>query len=285
MPAPGRRLTPVDDAVSDTERLWRLVEVWLLAIDDLSTLLAGLDPTDALAATDLEGWNVGDVVAHVAHFEAVLAGAPEETIDVPAAPHLQRPMQTYTEAGVLARRGRLLSELVEEITQSVATRYAALRADPPSDPDAPAPRVPGGFDWSTGTVLRNRPLDVWVHEQDIRRALGRPGGFGSAPARHALAVLLLGLPMVVGRRVAPAAGSLVRLELPEAGLTRTVRVGDDGKAAEVPDDVEPTTTVRLSTEDFVVLAAGRRGPEATSPEISGDEHVGARLLASLGIMP
>lgn len=273
-----------DEPLDDAGRLWRWVEVWLLAVDDLTRLVGDLDPTDALAPTDLEGWNVADVVAHLAHFEAVLAGTPEETLEVPPAPHLVRPMQRYTEAGVLARRGRLLPELVEELTQSVATRYAALRAAPPTDPHATPERVPGGFGWDVGTVLRNRPLDVWVHEQDLRRALDQPGGLDGAPARHALGVMLAALPMVVGKRVAPPAGSVVRLELPEAGEVRTVRVDEAGRAAIAPD-AEPTTTLRLGTEDFLVLATGRRGPDAVAPEVVGDAHVADRVLASLGIMP
>lgn len=273
-----------DETLDDAGRLWRWVEVWLLAVDDLTRLLGDLDPTDALAPTDLEGWNVADVVAHLAHLESVLAGGPEETVEVPPAAHLLRPMQTYTEAGVLARRGRLLSELVEELTQAVATRYAALRAAPPTDPHAKPTHAFAGLGWDVGTLLRNRPTDVWVHEQDIRRALDRPGNLDGAAARHTLGVLLAGLPMVIGKRVAPPAGSVVRLELPEAGEVRTVRVDEAGRATVSPD-AEPTTTLRLATEDFVVLATGRRGPDATAPEVVGDEQVGARVLRSLGIMP
>ncbi|WP_030483836.1 maleylpyruvate isomerase family mycothiol-dependent enzyme [Nocardioides aequoreus] len=268
----------------DAQRLWRLVEVWLLAVDDLTTLVADLDPSDGLVATDLPGWNVADNLAHLAHLEAVLAGAPEHDVEVPEAPHLQRPMQYYTEAGVLARRGRLLPELVEELREAVTTRYAALRADPPTDASAPPPRTPGGVGWDTGTVLRNRPFDVWLHEQDIRRALGRPGGLDGAPARHTLSVLVAGLPMVVGKRVAPEVGRGVRLELPQAGLGVTAVVGDDGRAR-FDEDAVPATTVRLTTEDYVVLAAGRRPPEATAPEVEGDRELAARLLASLAVTP
>ena len=268
----------------DATRLWRLVEVWLLAVDDVCRLVESLDPADALAPTDLPGWNVADTVAHLAHLEAVLAGAPEHELEVPEAPHLQRPMQLYTEAGVLARRGRLLPELLEELREAVTTRYAALRADPPTDASAPPPRTPGGVAWDTGTLLRNRPFDLWLHEQDLRRAVGRPGGLDSAPARHTLSVLVAGLPMVVGKRVAPAPGSGVRLELPEAGLAVTVVVGDDGRA-HFDETVAPAVTVRLRTEDFVVLAAGRRGPEATTPEVEGDADLAARLLSSLAITP
>ena len=37
-------------------------------------------------------------------------------------------------------------------------------------PRRPRPALFGGIGWSTWTLLRNRPLDVWMHEQDVRRA-------------------------------------------------------------------------------------------------------------------
>jgi hypothetical protein len=97
------------------------------------------------------------------------------------------------------------------------------------------------------------------------------------------------LPMVVGKRLAPPAGTAVRVEVPDAGLGWTVQVGDDGRAAQLDEAAAavatPTTTVALSPEDFVLLAGGRRGPEATAAVIEGDEELGRRLLTSLAVTP
>ena len=60
--------------------------------------------------------------------------------------------------------------------------------------------------------------------------------------------------------------------------------GEDGRAVR-DDAATPTTEVALSAEDYVVLSGGRRGVEATDPEISGDEELGRRLLASLAVTP
>jgi uncharacterized protein (TIGR03083 family) len=225
---------------------------------------------------------VGDVVAHVAHLEAIVAGAPEETVEVPEAPHLRNEIGYYTEAGVLARRGRSLTELVEEIERSVATRYAELEADPPADPDAPAPRTPAGAAWSTSLLLRNRPFDVWVHEQDVRRAVGRPGNTDSPAAVHALGMLGRGLPMVLAKRVGAEPGTSCRIHLPESDVAWTVQVGDDGRASFTEVD-EPTCCLTLSSEDYLVLATGRREPADTDPTIDGDQELAARVLASLNV--
>ena len=45
-------------------------------------------------------------MAHTAHLEAVLAGAPEETVEVPDGAHVKGLTGHYTEQGVLARRDR-----------------------------------------------------------------------------------------------------------------------------------------------------------------------------------
>ncbi len=266
-------------------RLVQLVETWHRACQDFVALARDLDRSEWDLPTDLDGWSVKDNVAHTAHLEAVLAGSPEETIAVDEAPHLRGMMNYYTEQGVLARRDRDMEALVTEIEDAVATRYAALQTDPPSDGSAAPDKTPGDIGWNMLTLLSNRPLDVWMHEQDIRRATGRHGGLDSPAAAHVISVLGRSLPMVVGKRLAPPAGTTVRVAVPDAGKTWTVAVGDDGRASPADDVSEPTTTVTLDVEDFVVLAGGRRDPQDTKPEISGDEELGRRLLAAMAVTP
>jgi uncharacterized protein (TIGR03083 family) len=272
-------------AAQPDSRLVQLVELWHRACTDLVALAREIPAEEWSLPTDLDGWCVQDNVAHTAHLEAVLAGTPEETVEVAEAPHLKSLMSYYTEQGVLARRDRDMQVILDELEQAVATRYAELQADPPTDPKAAPPRTPGGVPWDWQTLLGNRPLDVWMHEQDIRRAIDRPGGYDSPVADHVLRTFGRALPMVVGKRVTPPVGTTVRLEIPEAGLSWTVRVGADGRAAPVDDGADTTTTVTLGTEEFVVLSGGRRPPASASPRISGDETIGRRLVESLAVTP
>jgi uncharacterized protein (TIGR03083 family) len=266
--------------------LAQLVETWYDACTRFVALARDLERAQWDLPTDLDGWSVKDNVAHTAHLEAVLAGAPEETIEVAEAPHLRNLMSFYTEQGVLARRDRDMESLIDEIEQSVATRYAELRAQPPTDPAAAPPRTPGGVPWDFQTLLTNRPIDVWMHEQDIRRAVDRPGGFDAAAAGHVLRTLGGRLPMVLGKRVAPPPGTAVRIEIPDAGLSWAIRVGDDGRAATVDDVGAPVeATIALRPEDFVVLAGGRRAPAATAPRVAGDEELARRVLSSMAVTP
>jgi uncharacterized protein (TIGR03083 family) len=269
--------------MNDAPRLAELVETWRQAIAEFVALARELPEDQWHLPTDLDGWSVKDNVAHTAHLEAVLAGAPEETVDVPQAAHVNGLTGLYTEQGVVARRGRSMATLADEIEDAAAQRYAALQADPPTD--AAPPRTPGGVPWSTERLLSNRPLDVWMHEQDIRRAIGRPGGFDTAAARHTIAVLGAALPMVVGKRVAPPAGTTVRVDVPEADRSWTVSVGDAGRAALVDPVEDPAVKITLGAEDFIVLAGGRRSVEATSAKVEGDEDLGRAVLADLAVTP
>jgi uncharacterized protein (TIGR03083 family) len=271
--------------MSDASRLAALVETWREAIADFVALARDLPAEQWGLPTDLAGWSVQDNVAHTAHLEAVLAGAPEETVEVPDAAHVNGLTGLYTEQGVVARRGRDMATLADEIEQAAATRYAALQSEPPTDGASPAPRTPGGVGWSTERLLSNRPLDVWMHEQDIRRAIGRPGGLDTAAARHTIAVLGAALPMVVGKRVAPPVRTTVRVDVPEADQSWTVSVSGDGRAALVDTLDDPTVRITLGSEDFVVLAGGRRGVDATSAKVEGDEALGRAVLDNLAVTP
>lgn len=270
---------------NDATRLAGLVETWRGAIDSFVALARRIPADQWDLPTDLDGWSVKDNVAHTAHLEAVLAGAPEETLAVDPAPHIKDLTGFYTEQGVLARRDKDMAALADEIEQAAATRYAELQADPPQDAAAMPPRTPGGVPWNNDTLLSNRPLDVWMHEQDIRRAIGEPGGYDTPAATHTLRRLAAGLPMVLGKRVAPPVGTSVRIDLSDAGASWSVAIGEDGRAARVERVEDPTVRITLSAEDFVVLAGGRRGVDATSPSYDGDTALGRTLLESLSVTP
>jgi uncharacterized protein (TIGR03083 family) len=279
---PAGTVSRTDDP-GERQRLWQYVETWRGACADLVGLARELTADEHHLPTDLPGWDVQDNVAHTAHLEAILAGAPEETVAVPASAHIRTPIGAYTEQGVLARRGRTMAELALEIERAVAQRSDELRADPPSVGSASPPRTFAGVGWDTDRLLRNRPLDVWMHGQDIRRATGRPRDFTTPAARHTIGSLADSFGLVVGKRVAPPAGTVVALEVPEVEVRRCVLVGEDGRAR--PTDRAPDLRVVLTPEAFVVLAGGRRTPDQVDAVVEGDRELADRLLAALAVTP
>ncbi len=270
--------------MTDREKLAGFVEIWKTACADFIALARTIPDDQAHLPTDLEGWDVADNVAHTAHLEAVLAGAPEETIEFDAGAHIKNLTGHYTEQGVHARRGRSIAELCDEIEAAVAQRYAELQADPPEDGSAPPPRTPGGVPWNTQTLLSNRPLDIWMHEQDIRRAIDLPGGFDSAAAAHTLRVFRGSLPLVLGKRVGAAPGTAVVVEIPLADMRFGAIVGDDGRASAGIAD-EPDATITLTPEAYILLAGGRRSPDSVEATIAGDETLGRSVIGNLAVTP
>ena len=271
-------------APDDRELLARFVEIWRDAAARLCDLARSLPEESRHLPTDLEGWDVQDNVAHTAHLETVLAGGPEETIAVDEAPHIKGLVGLYTEQGVLARRSRTMEELAAEIEQAVATRHAELLADPPTDGAAPPTRCFGGMPWDTRTLLSNRPLDIWMHEQDIRRAVGRPGGYDAPAAGHVLGVFGAALPLVLAKRAGAPTGSSVRIDLSDVDRSFGAEVGADGRGVRALPD-SPTATIKLSAEDYVVLSGGRRAPETVEAVIEGDTELARAVLARLAVTP
>jgi uncharacterized protein (TIGR03083 family) len=266
----------------DASRLADYVGVWWQACDDFTTLLERVPAEQWSTPTDLPGWDVHAVVAHTAHLEAVLAGAPEETVAIGEPSHVRGVLGAYTEQGVVARRDRSPDDLITEIRESTTRRHTALLADPPTDASARPERIFGGVPWTWERLLRNRPLDVWMHEQDVRRAVGLPGGLDSAPARHTADYLTESLGLVVGKRVAPGAGTTVVLEV-AGSPTYAVVVGEDGRAQRIEPPADPTVLLRLDREDFIVLAGGRRAP--SSAQVEGDQELGHRVLGAFAVTP
>ncbi|GAA5141208.1 maleylpyruvate isomerase family mycothiol-dependent enzyme [Nocardioides marinquilinus] len=271
--------------MSDRERLAGYVEVWWGAVTDFAELLEQL-PDDAWTTpTDLAGWDVRACAAHTAHLESVLAGRGEETAEVGEPPHVTGLMGLYTEVGVVNRRDRSPAEIVAELREATTLRHEQLLADPPTDASARPPRVFGGVPWTWEVLLRNRPLDVWMHEQDVRRAVGRPGGLDTPAARHTADYLLESFGKVLAKGAGAPPGTTAVLDV-EGSTPVAFTVDDDRRGRRL---AEPPTTpdlaLRLDRESFVVLAGGRRTPPADAVRLEGDADLGRRVLDAMAVTP
>jgi len=262
--------------------LEHLVDLWWTAIQDLTTLVAELPPEAWHAPTDLEGWDVHDQVAHVAHLETILAGGAEETVDIGSPEHVKSMMGTYTEQGVVARKERTPAELIAEIAEATTRRKAELEAAT-LEAAAPAPGAFGLLGWSTEKLFKNRPLDVWMHTQDIRRAVGLPGGLDNAQAQHVADYLLESTGFVVGKRVGAPVGTTVTVDVAGSAPV-TVTVGEDGRARPGQSS-ESTVTLTMGRETWIILAGGRRSPDAVEVTVDGNAELGAAILANLAVTP
>ncbi len=270
-------------AMSDQERLAGYVEVWWGAIGSLTRLLDELADAEWALPTDLPGWDVRAVASHVAHLESVTSGAGEETADVGAPAHVTGLTSLYTEIGVANRRTTPAAAIVSEIRERAARRHEALLADPPTDANAPASNVPGGLPWTWERMLRNRPLDVWMHEQDIRRAVGRPGGMDSPAAQHSADWFTEGFGYVVGKAAAAPPGTSAVLAV-AGSPTVAFEVDANGRAQRLPQTpLAPTVRLSMDRETYVLLAGGRRPAAPGAVTLDGDPELSQRILSCLTV--
>lgn len=262
------------------------VEAWSDSADRVIELGRGLSTDEFLNGTDLTDWSVQDVYAHLAAIEAALAGAPDDA----AALAMMRSAvitPTFTEMGVEARRGVRADAVIDELETHVGTRRRRLEAEPPEDPEAVATGLPEGLQWDWRTLLRNRAVDMWIHEQDIRRAVGKPGNLDGPGARVVVASFASAMPFVIGKRVGAPAGTVISLTVTgDAGFTATIKVGDDGRASRVDEPSDsPDVELATDTETFAILASGRREPVHMDVKTSGDTEVANKILASMVLTP
>ena len=256
------------------------VRAWRDSATSINTLLPTLLESDWSVSTDCPGWTVKDVAAHLAHLENELATGKVAT----ASPSMTVMSSNYTNAGVKARSGRTPAELCAEFADAVSAREHMLQTLP-DDPQSLAPATPGGINWSWDTLLRNRAIDLWVHEQDIRRAVGKPGGLDSTGAQVTTTTFKMAMPFVIGKKVRPTPGSTVGWHVTgEIAFDLVVAVGEDGRAQPVESiDGEPQALLTMASESFTVLGAGRRTAAQLEVRIDGDRELATAVLSSMAV--
>lgn len=201
-----------------------------------------------------------------------------------------------THAGVAARRDATPDALLEEFAAACAARPEALADLDLSDPKATAPGLAGALDWDLRTWLTNRPIDLWLHEQDLRRATGTDVETESAGAAHVAGMLSRAFPVAL-RRLPPGTTVVLRVDGPQ-GRVLAARVGDDGRAAPIeapePGADQPGTgspTVTLATDDvtWLLLASGRLAPPdadvSVEPDSGPARETADRVLRQLNVVP
>lgn len=272
--------------MNDAHPLQEHIDLWHQVVGENVTLLRELDPEDWTKPTDLPGWNVRYIAAHMAHLESDLAGNPQTPVDVPEAPHIKSPMGIFTESGPLARADWSTDQIIDEFASSAAKRHEALVAMMPLDPKAPGDGIARLAGWNWETLLGNRVFDLWTHQQDIRRAVNRPGGLAGPGGAHGLRHLGRSLPFVLGKKVGAPAGTSVVLEITgEHPATLAAAVGDDGRATPVDPPSDPTARIGMDFETFMILASGRRSPDQVTTTVAGDAALAQVVLANLAVTP
>lgn len=264
----------------DRDRAVALLQGEFAALGGLCRQLA---PEEWSAPSSLPGWTLHDVLAHVVGTESALLGASVPSVEPPSLERLRNPIAEVNEVWVESMRlwsdGQLLDRF-EEVTEE---RLAALGGMSQADFDAPS-WTPVGRDETYGRFMRIRHFDCYMHEHDMRLAVGRGPRLDGADIASCLDEVATGIGYIVGRRAALPAGSRVRIDLSGAGA-RTLLVAV-GERAELTDalDGPPTVALTLPAARFLRLVGGREDPdpEVLGPvELAGERALAEQLVANL----
>lgn len=258
-----------------------LETVWASVAD----VCADLTPEEWATPTDCDGWSVKDQVSHIVWGIRMQRGVVPEPFDVPALPHLTDDVKRYMEIEVARRRDRsgadVLAELVHEA--AVGAKFFESLADDDWTADAPGPM---GSTLPRPAFLAVQVFDQYAHEQDIRRALGRPGHTAGPAAEHSRDRVALGWAISLPQRIAFDEATPVQVTVTgDVATTFHLDLAAKAPPADGPHP-DPDVALRMDFETMLMLGCGRRPAEAWSRvTVEGDDVVASDLADLLTLTP
>ncbi|MGW0281800.1 maleylpyruvate isomerase family mycothiol-dependent enzyme [Streptomyces sp. NPDC003236] len=263
-------------------------DAWTHSIEAISELVQPLPEAEWNRRTPCPGWSVRDVVSHVIGLDCEMLGDPRPIHTLPRDLfHVTNGHQRYMEMQVDVRRHHTAPEMTAELEYTVIRRNRQLRNES-RDPGTKV-RGPMGSEVTLEQAMRTRAFDVWVHEQDLRAALARPGNLDSPGAHVTRDMLLEALPKVVAKDAdAPRSSAIVFDVHGPVEFLRTIRVDIQGRGTlETAPALGPAATITLDWETYVRLSCGRVTPEAVADRVKaeGDPELTAAILRNLKVTP
>lgn len=253
----------------------------------ISAFAAGLDEAQWKTPSALPGWTVQDNLSHIVGTERMLMGEPAHDVDVSHLTHLANPFAAGMEGWVEVRRSLPGAEVLAEFDELVPRRLAQLRAMTDEEMATPGWSPIGEVPYRE--FMRVRVFDSWMHEQDMRRAVGVAGHLSGPVVDKALQSFTDALGFIVGKRAGAPDGASVVFVL-EGETRRVYPVVVDGRARLVDDvPAEPTVRITLPFTTFVALGGGRWSRDealaAGGVTVEGDEALAAAVLGGMAFTP
>lgn len=254
------------------------VDLQKAAFQAIDELCSTLSDEEWDVPTECPGWSVKDNVSHLIGTESMLLGRQRPEHDPGEKPWIKNDPGRMNEVEVDYRRSWPPQKVLEEYREVVAERLKNLEgAD--LDGESWTPLGQG----KVRDLLSIRSMDIWVHEQDIRRAIGRPGGLDGPVAENAVKRHTSALPFVVGKKVSPPEGTTVVFDV-DGKQTAIAMQSPRAAVVEAPD--APTVKLSMDLETFNRLCTGRGDPDEVgkNARIEGDEALGRRIVSSMNFM-
>ncbi len=247
----------------------------------LTELLSSLSDAEWKTPTGCPGWNVQDNVTHLVDYEARALGRPAPAHEPRDLSHTKNALGQSNEIGVDHRRDWSGEQVLAELSEVTSARLAQLHTLRPADlaREMVTPAGPG----TLADMLTLRVMDTWSHEQDIRRAVRRPGHETGPAATEAVTYFARFLPLVVGKRAAAPDGSTVVFDIGAVHHCAVEVVAGRARFTDA-DPAPPTVALSMPVSTFAALVGGR----SDAPDdvvVQGDVALGRAIVAQLGFMP
>lgn len=236
--------------------------------------VADLDERGWATPTGCPGWDVRDQVAHVIGVERSMLGDPADEVELPdGLPHIRNDFGRAIEVAVEARRGRPADHLLDEARETFARRLAAIDAMSAASLGEPLDG-PAGMRMKASQMLRTRVFDLVSHEQDIRRALMRPGSTDGPHADIAVEQVLRAWGKMLPQRHGQQ--GVLEVVVPERDTVR-IDLGD-GQLHRGGTGPTPTATIHLDVPGLLALGGGRTDAPEPAAVTAGGDHVWAQAV-------
>lgn len=259
-----------------------LADVW----GAVAELGAGLTDAEWDLPTRCPGWTVRDQVSHMIGTESMLAGRAQPTVEVGEPDHVRNDIGRLNEAWIAERRDRPGGEVLDEFRRITADRLATLERMDQAQFDEEA-WTPAGHA-TYGRFMQIRVFDCWMHELDIRAAVGRAGHVDGVAADVALDEIATALGFAVGKRAGAPSGSTVALVVSGSPRRRfDIEVTDRARVV-TSQVLAPTATVTTDLTTFAALVGGRIDPEGPIVDgrvaLAGDPALADRVARNLAFV-
>ncbi|MFM8954408.1 MAG: maleylpyruvate isomerase family mycothiol-dependent enzyme [Actinomycetota bacterium] len=258
-----------------------LYETW----QSMQELCETLTESEWKTATACPGWSVQDNLSHIIGTEKALGGLGGTQHKATDLRHVKNPIGEMNEHEVDSRRHLTGAQVLKEFKEIFVARKSFFDSAPESyftaESNTPIGKAP------MAVFLSIRAMDSWVHEQDIRRALNKPGDQGSLCAELSVDRLVRTLPMVIGKRAKAPDGSVSVVTITGPVQRKIVIAVKDGRAAVVEKfDSTPVVELAFDSNTFIELATGRATRENLRDKIkiTGDTDLGTKIADSLNMM-
>jgi uncharacterized protein (TIGR03083 family) len=264
------------------------IDAWTQSIEAISELVSSLVDGEWNRPTECPGWSVRDVVSHVIGVECEALGDPRPIHTLPRdLYHVTSESSRYMEVQVDVRRHHTGPEMTSELEYTIIRRSRQLRNEKRKPEDVVSHPVYSKM--ALVDFIDLRAFDVWTHEQDLRRALRKPGNLDSAAAVIARDELLRRLPKVIAKDAkAPNKSAVVFDVNGPVEFLRTVRVDENGNGTvDSSPSLGPLVTFTMDWETYARLACGRVRPRRVADrlKVEGDQDLAERILANFAVTP